>query len=316
MAKRDSNIVLNTTDNGEPAVQRRTDAEESIDNEPTDDESTDEPTDGVTNPDGSTIVSATPKEPSGTSTTENIPQNLLEPEIQQFKAETDHPEDWTDLELKAVGLRQRHPDLSTSEISDRLGISKSVVRRGERKVSFAELSDKNEIYAAFRDCTTTQQAVIAASVASSEYTNSEISDMAACTQNTVRSTRRRFRPLMRTLNTVGLPDSLVPKPILDDSNARADTEQTADETDTDDQRATETETKAPEREIADKTGPEPTAARPAIEDVRQFVTVLREAATKEHALSDSPTLNRALPPDKRRVRRFWSISIKRIPSEQ
>jgi hypothetical protein len=170
-----------------------------------------------------------------------------------------------------------------------LGISESVVRRGERKVSFAELSDNSEIYAAFRDCTTTQQAVIAASVTATEYTNSEISDMAACTQNTVRSTRRRFRPLMRMIEGVGLPDSLVPKLILDDSNAHADTEQTTDETDTDDQRATENGTKAPEREIANKTGSEPTATRPAIEDVRQFVTVLREAATKEHALSDSPT---------------------------
>jgi hypothetical protein len=89
MSKRDSNIVLNTTDDDEPAVQRRADAEESTDDKPSHDKSID----GVANPDGSMTVSATSKESSGTSTTENMPQNLLEPESQQFRAETEHPKD-------------------------------------------------------------------------------------------------------------------------------------------------------------------------------------------------------------------------------
>lgn len=298
MAKRNSNIAYNAIDNDKPTVQRQDD-KSSIDNEPTD---------GVENPDGSTTVSATPKEPSGRSTTENMPTNLLNPEIQQFKAETNHPEDWTDSELLAVAQQRRAEDLSTEEISDRVNVSEAVVRRGLRKKRYANLKTTDEIRDEFLECTATQRLVIAANLAGApDYARSDLAEMAGCKQGSVGSTRRRFRPLIRRLDQVGLPNRLVPEPILDDLPKRDDsdhstdatatddasksseTEETGDDTDTGNQNEIEPEREATKIAPTNKTELAATASQSPVEDVRQFVTVLREAATKEHSLTESPT---------------------------
>jgi hypothetical protein len=301
MAKRDSNIVLNTIDDGEPAVQRRADAEESTDNEP----SHDEPTDGVTNPDGSVTEYVTPKEPPGKATAENVPENPLNPEIQQFKNEVEHPEDWTDSELKAIAQQRRTPELSPDEISDRVNLSTAVVKRGQRKVRHAELSATNDIRAAFQKRTPIQQLTIAAHLTGApEYSTGELAELADCKPGSIRTARRRFQPLIRRLDEASLPERLVPQPIRDDLG-ESDEEQSTDEMNTDnasessktektgDATDTPCETES-EQETTDsaphtETTPEPTSATVTIEDVREFVTVLQEAATKEHSLSESPT---------------------------
>ena len=214
-----------------------------------------------------------------------MPGNSLDTEIRDFKNEVEHPEDWTDSELTAVAVHRRQSDFSHTEISDRVGISRSVVKRGRQKLVHTNLADEADIHEAFQECTTTQQTVIAASLAPTAYTTTEITEMADCATNTVHSTRQLSKPLMRKLDAVGLPDRLIPAAIRNDST-ESDENNDTDETATDDEEPA-TETTTSDTSPTNETTPEPTTSRQAIEDIRRFVTGLRERAT-DSARSESP----------------------------
>jgi transposase-like protein len=220
MAQRDTNIALNMTGDGTAAVQRQ-----GTDN-PTDSADDTEP--GVTNPDGSITVYGTPPDDTGETTTENVPQSPLAGEIAAFEQEMDHPEDWTDAERRAVGLHRRHPDLTDREISDRLDLSKTVVGKARRKVELATLDGTAEIHTALQALTPTQQTVIAARVRDPARTRADLAALADCRPGTTGSIRRRFKPLVRQLRDVGLPDETAA--LLDESEPTDTSTEQADET--------------------------------------------------------------------------------------
>jgi hypothetical protein len=295
---------------------------------------TDNPTDsaddtepGVTNPDGSVTVYGTP-DADGETTTENVPQSPLAGEIAAFEQETDHPEDWTDAERRAVGLHRLHPDLNDREISDRLDISKTVVGKARRKVTLAALDGIAEIHTALQALTPTQQTVIAASVRDPDRTRADLAAIADCRPGTTGSIRRRFKPLVRQLRDVGLPDDTAA--LLDESEPTDTATEQADETATDHDPAEETfvcetcgatfdskharngHTAVHQRENDDEettsetdtaqhteTAPGHTASaaresdktRPSTDDIKRFVTGLRERATADHQHSDSSALD-------------------------
>jgi hypothetical protein len=100
MSQRDTNISLNLTGDGDPAVHRQDAPDASTATNETDETET-----GVTNPDGSVTVYGTPSDDAGDTTTENVPQSPLAGEIASFEQEMDHPGDWTDAERRAVGMQ-------------------------------------------------------------------------------------------------------------------------------------------------------------------------------------------------------------------
>jgi hypothetical protein len=321
MVQRDTNITLNMTGDGDSAVQRQRTPDEST-------ESDGEP--GVTNPDGSITVYGTPPDDTGETTTENVPQSPLAGEIAAFEQEMDHPEDWTDAERRAVGVHRLHPDLTDREISDRLDISKTVVGKARRKVDLAALDGTAEIHTALQALTPTQQTVIAASVREPDRTRADVAALADCRPGTTGSIRRRFKPLVRQLRDVGLPDdtaalldanestatdtsteqadetttdhdpaeeSFVCKTCgatFDSKDARNghtavhtredDTEESTSETDTGQQTETDTAHTASAAREADET-------QPSTDDIKRFVTGLRERATADHQHSDSSALD-------------------------
>jgi hypothetical protein len=312
MAQRDTNISLNMTGDGTAAVQRQgTD-------HPTDSADDTEP--GVTNPDGSITVYGTP-DADGETTTENVPQSPLAGEIAAFEQETDHPEDWTDAERRAVGLHRRHPDLNDREISDRLDISTTVVGKARRKVELAALDGTAEIHTALQALTPTQQTVIAASVRDPNRTRADMAALADCSPGTTGSIRRRFRPLVRQLRDVGLPGDTAALLDANESTATVTSTEQADETATDHDPAEEsfvcetcgatfdskdarnghtavhtreddTEESTNETDTGQhtETAPGHTASaaresdetRPSTDDIKRFVTGLRERATADH----------------------------------
>lgn len=100
----------------------------------------------------------------------------------------------------------------------------------------------------------------------------------------------------------------------DDASESSETEETGDDTDAPSKTESERETtdSAPHTE----TTPEPTTATVTIKDVRQFVTVLREAATKEHSLSDSPTAQQGIAARQATCEAILDYIDHQIPSEQ
>jgi hypothetical protein len=323
MAQQDTNIALNLTGDGTPAVHRQNAPDASTDNNET---ATDPP---VTNPDGSVTVYGTPPDDAGDTTTENVPQSPLAGEIAAFEQEMEHPEDWTDAERRAVGMQRLHPELSDSEISDRLDISTTVVGQARQKVALATLDGCEAVHAAFHDRTATQQTVLAACVRDPDRTTTDLAELADCAPGSAGSIRRRFKPLLRQLSDVGLPEEIDPPTDetattanVSDSEREGET-RTAQDDETDAaQAAAESFTceicgatfgskharnghkavHTNEDEDASETDDEHTTTetdttsasdgtRPAIDDIKRFVTGLRERATDDHHHSDAPALD-------------------------
>jgi hypothetical protein len=167
-------IALNMTGDGTPAVQQQGTDPSS---ETTDD--TDETDPRVTNPDGSVTVYGTPDD-AGDTTTENVPQSPLAGEIAAFEQAMDHPADWTDAERRAVGIQRLHPELSDTDISQRLDLSKTVVGKARRKVELATLDSQEAIHTAFHELTPSQQTVFAASVRNPDRPTTDLAELADC----------------------------------------------------------------------------------------------------------------------------------------
>jgi hypothetical protein len=294
------------TGDGDSAVQRQRTPDEST-------ESDGEP--GVTNPDGSITVYGTPPDADGETTTENVPQSPLAGEIAAFEQERDHPEDWTDAERRAVGVHRLHPDLNDREISDRLDISKTVVGKARRKVTLAALDGTAEIHTALQALTPTQQTVIAASVHDPDRTRADLAALADCSLGTTGSIRRRFKPLVRQLRDVGLPDDTAA--LLNETDSTDTATDRTIETATDHEPAEEPFTcetcgatfdsvharnghtavhqrEDDDEEITSETVTDHTASaaresdktRPTTDDIKRFVTGLREWASTDHQHSD------------------------------
>jgi hypothetical protein len=319
MAQRDSNIALNLTGDGDPAVHRQDAPDASIE---TDADTTATDT-GVTNPDGSVTVYGTPSDDAGDTTTENVPQSPLAGEIATFEHEVDHPEDWTDAERRAVGIQRLHPELSDSEISDRLDISTTVVGQARQKVELATLDGQEAIHTVFHELTPTQQTVLAASIRDPDRSTTALADLADCAPGSAGSIRRRFKPLLRQLTDVGLPEDIDP-PIETATDETATTASVNDsdrdsETVTAQNDETATEQEAAERftcatcgasfdsadarnghtavhttedDTSETDDEQPTTdsdatsesdrPRPTTDDIKRFVTGLRERATDTH----------------------------------
>jgi DNA-directed RNA polymerase specialized sigma24 family protein len=333
MAQRDTNIALNMTDDGTPAVhQQGTDVSTAT----TDD--TDETDPRVTNPDGSVTVYGTPPDDAGDTTTENVPQSPLAGEIAAFEQAMDHPEDWTEAERRAVGMQRLHPALSDSEISDRLDISTTVVGQARQKVELATLDGREAIHTAWQDRTPTQQTVLAASVHDPDRSTTDLAKLADCARGTVGSIRRRFKPLLRQLSDVGLPEESDPPteaatdetattvttasgsdsdrdseavPAQDDKTDAAQAAEgaftcatcgatfdshharnghTAVHTSEEDD-ASETDDETPTNESDNTSAADGT--RPSIDDIKRFVTGLRERASDDHPQRHSEAQNGA-----------------------
>jgi transposase-like protein len=196
MTKRATNIALNLTDDDEPAVAHQ-------------------------NPDGSITEYATPKDPDGSATAENVPSPLAAA-ISAFTEGIDHPEDFTDTDLQVIGVGRLNPSLTHSALSDRLDVSVSTISRARRRATHAELSDREEIQTAFRERTDRQQATIAALVTDPECSRELLSEVGDCQRNAAAGIQRTFRPLVRHLREVGLPAEYdLPGPL------RAHTEQSS-----------------------------------------------------------------------------------------
>jgi hypothetical protein len=319
MAQRDSNIALNLTGDGDPAVHRQDAPDASIESD-ADTTATDT---GITNPDGSVTVYGTPSDDAGDTTTENVPQSPLAGEIATFEHEADHPEDWTDAERRAVGMQRLHPELSDTDISQRLDLSKTVVGKARRKVELAALDSQADIHTAFHELTPSQQTVLAASVRDPDRSTTDIAELADCARGTVGSVRRRFKPLLRQLSDVGLPegfdpptemtsDETAPTASMSDNERERETA-TAQDDETDAAQAAEasftcetcgasfgsqharnghTAVHTTEDDNASESDDEPSTTetettrkadekRPMIDDIKRFVTGLRERATAD-----------------------------------
>jgi uncharacterized Zn finger protein (UPF0148 family)/transposase-like protein len=205
MPTRNSNITLNLTDDDEPAVQQRhTNGSDTAPAGDSDDDHSDEAIE-ITNDDGSVTVYGTP-EPTGKTTTENVPGSPLAAEIRAFEEEIDHPEAFSDIERQAVAIHRHRPDLSHGDISDRLEIARTTVSKACRKARLAALSDSEEIHAAFHRRTDAQQAIITASVRTPDRLPGALADLTGYSRTRVSTAQNNFGPLIRHLTEVGLPD--------------------------------------------------------------------------------------------------------------
>lgn len=202
MADRESNIALNLADDDEPTVQ----AQENDEQNHTDQAASE----GVENSDGSVTEYATPPAPDGDESAQNVPESPFAAEIAQFRDEIAHPEDFSDAQLKAVGISRLHPDLSNGEISERMDHSSTTVGKALRKADMATLSGQEEIHEAFQNRTDTQQGIIATAVSAPDKSDREVAEIVGCGKSTAKPVRRKFMPLVRKLRDTGFPNGYSP----------------------------------------------------------------------------------------------------------
>jgi hypothetical protein len=227
MPTRNTNITLNLADDDEPAVQAQSDGGDTTTPDDRDTDESNATSSGVRNNDGSITVYGT-SPPAGEERTENVPTSPLAAEISAFEAEIDHPDDFSATERRVVALQRLHPDLTNSEISDRLNTSDSTVSRACRKATLATLSDRAEIHAVFDQRTETQQAIISAQLAAPDRSEQALADMVGCSKGTVSTICNVYAPLRRKLDDVGLPadaPTVVDQQLSDETTTPTDHEE-------------------------------------------------------------------------------------------
>lgn len=217
MPTRDSNISLNLTDDDEPAVQQQLGEETEQE-----DADTAELPEYVTPPNLPGDVSA-----------DNVPESPLAAAMNRFAQQIERPDEFTTTEREAIAVTRLHPDLSRSEVADRLDISSSSVGNAIRRADLAELSEPDEIHAAFRERTDRQQTIIEALVADPDCSPDHLGTLADCSSSGAESTKHTFAPLIHHLREVGFPndyDLTVSDASAPTSPKTADTETTSSET--------------------------------------------------------------------------------------
>lgn len=194
MPTRKSNITLNLTDDDEPAVQQQLGEETAQEDADTAD----------------LPEYVTPPNPPGEMSSENVPESPIAAAMHRFTQQIEQPDEFTTTELEAIAVSRLHPDLSRTEVADRLDISPSTVGNANRRARLAELSEPDEIHATFRERTERQQTIIEAFVADPDCSDAQLSTLADCSTSGVETTKHVFAPLIRKLREVGFPDEYEP----------------------------------------------------------------------------------------------------------
>lgn len=279
MPDRDSNIELDLTDSDASSVQRQSD--EEIDDHQEFDEDIPE--------------YATPPDPPGTVTTENVPESPLAAKINQFTQQIDRPDEFTSTELQVIAISRLHPELTTTDVADRLDVSATTVSQATRRARLAELSERSEIYAAFQERTEGQQKIISVLVDRPDCSRDQLAAVLGYSQSGIASIERNHAPLIRKLREMGLPDDY-DVPSLDSIDESASTRET--------DQSTNLESKTVDNEPTATDSSAMTAPVPNVETaffnenvvlpqselhrLRRFVVDLRNMAATERSLSDSP----------------------------
>lgn len=114
--------------------------------------------------------------------------------MNRFTQQIEQHDEFPTTELEAIAVTRLQPDLSRAEVADRLDISSSLVGNAIRRAELAELSEPDEIHAAFRERTDRQQTIIEALVADPDCSSDHLETLADCSSSGAESTKHTFAP--------------------------------------------------------------------------------------------------------------------------